>query len=123
MFGKGKLLKVGAVAQAAILSADMSGMSNSKGAHKWKLKLKVQFDDGATGEAFCSAYEVNIGMGYGPGQIVPVRYDANDRTKVEVDVPALQAQHDARKREGAANLARLAEERLASGAGRDGPSA
>jgi hypothetical protein len=121
VFGKNKLLKNGAIARAAVLSSDMSGMSNGKGAHKWKLELKVQFDDGTTGEASCSAYEVNIGMGYGPGQIVPVRYDPKDRTKVEVDVPALQAERDARKREGEEGLARLAEERLARDEGREGP--
>ncbi len=115
MFGKRKLLKHGATAQAAVISADMTGMSNSHGAHKWKLKLSVQFDDGSTGEASCSAYEASIGMGYGPGQIVPVRYDQDDRSKVEVDVPALEATKEANRKEGEEGLARLAKERLAHG--------
>jgi hypothetical protein len=120
MFGRHKLLKNGATAQAAVIRSEMTGMSNSKGAHKWKLKLKVQFDDGTTADASCSAYEVNIGMGYGPGQILPVRYDPEDRTKVELDVPALQAERDSHKREGEEGLARLAEERLTRGEGHEG---
>jgi len=85
MFGKGKVLKNGAKAQAVIRDSDMTGLSNSHGAHKWRLELRVQFDDGTTADVSCKAYEVNLATGFGPGQIVPVRYDPNDRTKVEVD--------------------------------------
>lgn len=115
MFGKRKLLKNGAKAQAVIRSADMSGLSNSHGAHKWRLELSVQFDDGSTGEASCSAWEVNLASGYGPGQIVPVRYDPSDRSKVEVDHDALKAESEARKEAGRAGLVKLAEEKLARG--------
>jgi hypothetical protein len=115
MFGKRKLLKNGAKAQAAVRSADMSGLTNSHGAHKWRLELSVQFDDGSTAIASCSAWEVNLASGYGPGQIVPVRYDPNDRSKVEVDHDAMVAESEARKEAGRAGLARLAEEKLARG--------
>ncbi len=121
MFGRGKVLQHGASAQAVIVSSDMTGMSNSRGAHKWKLQLRVQFDDGTTAEASCSAYEVNLGMGYGPGQIVPVRYDPENRTKVEVDRAALEAERDSRKKAGQEGLVRIAEERLAKGEGPQGP--
>lgn len=115
VFGKRKVLKNGAKAQAAVVSSDMTGMSNSHGAHKWRLDLHVQFDDGSTADVTCHAYEVNLASGYGPGQIVPVRYDPNDRSKVEVDREALVAESEARKEAGRAGLARLAEEKLARG--------
>jgi uncharacterized protein DUF3592 len=113
MFGKRKILKNGAKAQAVIRSAEMSGLSNSHGAHKWRLELRVQFDDGTTVDASCRAWEVNIASGYGPGQIVPVRYDPEDRSKVELDHDALKAQSEARKEAGRAGLVKLAEEKLA----------
>lgn len=115
MFGKRKLLKNGAQAQAVVRSSDMTGLSNSQGAHKWRLELHVQFDDGTTADVSCHAYEVNLASGYGAGQIVPVRYDPDDRSKVEVDRPAMVAESEARKEAGRAGLARLAEEKLARG--------
>jgi hypothetical protein len=113
LFGKRKILKNGAKAQAVIRSADMSGLSNSHGAHKWRLELRVQFDDGTTIDASCRAWEVDIAAGYGAGQIVPVRYDPNDRSKVELDHDALEAQSEARSAAGRAGLVKLAEEKLA----------
>lgn len=115
MFGKRKVLKSGAKAQAVVVSSDMTGMSNSHGAHKWSLDLRVQFDDGSTTDVSCHAYEVDLASGYGPGQIVPVRYDTNDRSKVEVDREAMVAESEARKEAGRAGLVRLAEEKLARG--------
>ena len=117
MFGKGKLLKHGEQANAVVVDADMSGTSNSHGAYKWHLQLRVQFDDGTTGDVKCSAYEVSVGTGYGAGQIVPVRYDAGDRSKVAVDVDALGAVRDAHKAAAKAKLVEMAEERLAKGEG------
>lgn len=117
MFGKRKLLKNGAKAKAVVVDSDMTGMSNSQGAHKWRLRLSVQFDDGTTAEVSCHAYEVDLAAGYGAGQIIPVRYDPDDRSKVEVDRPTLEAESEARKEAGRAGLARLAEEKLAREAG------
>jgi hypothetical protein len=119
VFGKSKILKNGERANAAVVDSDMSGLSNSHGAHKWHLKLKVQFDDGTTADVSCSAYEVRIGIGYGPGDIIPVRYDPKDRSTVVVDTVALQAASTARREEGRAKLAQMAEEKLSRG---EGPS-
>jgi hypothetical protein len=113
VFGKRKILKTGAEAQAVVVSSDMTGMSNSHGAHKWCLDLRVQFNDGTTADVTCHAYEVNLASGYGPGQIVPVRYDPDHRDRVEVDREAMEAKRDADKEAGRAGLVRLAEEKLA----------
>jgi hypothetical protein len=39
------------------------------------------------------------------GQIVPVRYDADDQTKVALDIPALEAKHAADRAEATEHLA------------------
>jgi hypothetical protein len=41
MFGECNLRKHGGKAQAVVVDADMTGFSNSHGAHKWKLDLRV----------------------------------------------------------------------------------
>ena len=56
MFGKGKILKHGAQAEAVVVDSGMSGYSNGKGINKWHLKLQVHFEDGTTVDASCSAY-------------------------------------------------------------------
>jgi hypothetical protein len=117
VFGKRKLRKHGAKAQAVVVDCDMGGLSNNQGAHKWKLDLRVQFEDGTTVETSTSAWEINIGMGYGPGQILPVFYDPDDRSKVVVDEETLKAEHEARKEAGRAGLVKIAEEKLARGEG------
>lgn len=115
MFGKNKTLKNGDKAQAVVRDCDMGGMSDSHGAHKWRLDLHVQFDDGTTADITRHVYEVSIGLGFGPGQIVPVRYDPNDRSKIEVDRDLMVAESEARKAAGRAGLAKIAEEQLARG--------
>ena len=56
MFDKHKIQKHGEQAEAVVLDSTMSGYSNSHGINKWHLRLRVQFEDGTTEEAACSAY-------------------------------------------------------------------
>jgi hypothetical protein len=115
MFGKGRIQKHGEQAKAVVLDSDMSGYQNSKALRKWKLTLRVQFDDGSTGEASCSAYPTSPAGAFNPGDIVPVRYSPKDRTAVEVDQEAMAAASEARRQAGREGLVRLAEERLSRG--------
>jgi hypothetical protein len=113
MFGKRKILKDGEKAQAVVVDSDMSGYSNSKGINKYHLKLRVQFDDGSTVETKCSAYPAGPMRAFNPGDIVPVRYYAKDRSVVEVDRDELLA--GAREQQAAAKaaLVKMAEQKLA----------
>ncbi|OJU84939.1 MAG: hypothetical protein BGO11_19140 [Solirubrobacterales bacterium 70-9] len=117
MFDKRKILKHGEHAEAVVLDSSMSGYSNSKGINKWHLKLRVHFDDGSTVEASCSAYPTGPVGAFNAGQIVPVLYLPDDRTKVEVDRDAMVAKATAAHQEGREGLIRLAEEQLERGTG------
>jgi hypothetical protein len=52
----------------------------------------VHFDDGSTVEI---ARKADLYGWVTEGDILPVRYDPEDRSKIEVDAPALRAQSDA----------------------------
>jgi hypothetical protein len=116
MFGRGKkILESGAEAKAVVLETDMSGRTNRHAERLWKVKLRVQFEDGST-EAHCSMWAKPFD-GPAVGAIVPVRYDLDDRSKVEVEVAAMNASHDAARDELEANLIEEAERKLSRGEG------
>lgn len=119
MFGKDrKIRKEGETAEAIVLSAAMSGYSNSKGINKWHLHLRVQFPDGSTDEVATSAYPTGPVGAFQVGEIVPVRYLPGDHSKVEVDRDAMVAAKSAGRTEAEEGLVRLAEEKLARGEGK-----
>ena len=112
MFGRGKkILESGAEAKAVVLETDMSGRSNRHAERLWKVKLRVQFDDGSTAEVDCSMWTKPF-SGPAVGSILPVRYDPDDRSKVEVDVAAMNAGADSAREELEANLIEEAEQKL-----------
>src|SRR6476661_2394887 len=112
MFGRGKrILESGAQTKAVVLETDMSGRSNRRAERLWKVKLRVQFNDGSTAEADCSMWAKPL-SGPAVGGILPVRYDPDDHSKVEVDVAARGASQDAARKDLEANLIEEAEEKL-----------
>jgi len=115
MFDKRKIQKHGEQAEAVVIDSTMSGYSNSHGINKWHLRLRVQFEDGSTEEAACSAYPTGPVGAFNAGDIVPVRYLPDNRTKVEVDRDALVSASQARRAEGREKLIRLGEEKLERG--------
>jgi hypothetical protein len=119
VFGKErKIRSEGETAEAIVLAAAMSGYSNSKGINKCHLHLRVQFPDGSTEEAATSAYPTGPAGAFQVGEIVPVRYLPDDRSKVEVDRDAMVAAKEAGRKEAEEGLVRLAEEKLARGEGK-----
>lgn len=106
MFGKHKLLRDGVAAEAVVVSSKLrSGDHDRLGT--WHLELSVPFPDGSTGSASCKVSEGNL-FAPSPGDLVPVRYKADDHSKVAVDVPALEARKAARKQAaGQADAARV----------------
>jgi hypothetical protein len=115
MFDKRKIQKHGEQAEAVVLDATMSGYSNSQGINKCHLRLRVQFADGSTTEASCSAYPTGPMGAFQAGQIVPVRYLPDNRNKVEVDRDAMVANSQARRTEAREKLITLGEEKLEKG--------
>ena len=112
MFDKRKLKKHGERAEAVVLDSAMSGYSNSHGINKWHLHLGVKYDDGSTAETSCSAYPTGPMGAFMVGDIVPVRYLAERRGKLEVARDAMVAAKQAGRKEAEEGLVRLAEERL-----------
>ena len=115
MFGRRNLQKDGVRAQAVVRDADMTGSTNSHGSHKWKLDLEVTYEDGSTGVASCAAWAFDIAAGFGRGETVPVFYDPEDRSKVEVDEDGLRSASEARVAALQASAARLEGEMRARG--------
>ena len=93
MFGKSGLLSDGAQVDGVIIEAPeyFRGSTDMRG--RYKVKVRVQFDDGATVEI-----DRKLSMSCGEhrvGFVLPMRYDPSDRDKLEIDEPALKASHDA----------------------------
>jgi hypothetical protein len=57
-------------------------------------QLRVQFDDGSTTEVFCRVMHRDGCRGM-VGGLIPVRYDPEGRSKIEVDIPVLNARREA----------------------------
>jgi hypothetical protein len=91
MFGEKKLLREGIEARAVVLKADYrwNGMGGTH--HLYRVELRVRFDDGSTAELHTKLDKDKVGE-YEEADIVPVRYDASDHSKIAVDVPALEAE-------------------------------
>ena len=89
-----KLLREGARADAVV--TDREGVNLTDGgftAHK--LVLEVHFPDGTQGELQEKVDVADIGALRGwVGDVLPVRYDPEDRSAVVIDVPAIRAEVD-----------------------------
>ena len=95
MFKKGKPVHDGASAQAIVTAAMREGGFVGGGgvsAIQYRLELRVSFDDGSTADTECTVGGMIRGtdLVFAEGDIVPVRYDATDRSKIEVDVAAME---------------------------------
>jgi hypothetical protein len=90
MFGEKKLLREGVEARAVALKADYrwNGMGGTH--HIYRVELRVRFDDDSTTELHTKLDNDKVGE-YDEADIIPVRYDASDHSKIAVDVPALEA--------------------------------
>jgi hypothetical protein len=98
MFGKGKLLREGAEAQGLVIESIIATSGEGGTVDQYKVKVRVQFDDGSTAEISSKLFRHRVGYHY-EGAILPIRYDAQDRSKIEIDVPRLEAQAEARTAE------------------------
>jgi Short C-terminal domain len=121
MFGKHRLLKDGATARAVVTEARSTG-GQSYGAGSsavvYRLRLRVQFDDGSTAETACNVgnFVQGTDLFFSEGDVVPVRYDPTDRSKIELDVAAYSALQQARTEELKERAVARSEAELAGGA-------
>jgi hypothetical protein len=109
-FGKRKVLREGARAEAVVIGM---GGGRQSGA-VFGLKLRVHFEDGSTHEVFrrVGFHGPNDLPQFVEGSTVPVRYDPADRSRIEIDMPALKAREQARRSAAHAQAIAEAEARL-----------
>jgi hypothetical protein len=90
VFRKRNVLRDGVEAQAVVVEAHGRGWVEGGGAGHWDVRLLVHFDDGTTAEVSRRVDGGDVRLP-GAGDVLPVRYDADDRSRVEIDLPALRA--------------------------------
>lgn len=93
MFGRGKSLDGGAQVDGVIIKAPEFFRGSTDMSGRYKVTMRVRFDDGATVEV---ERRLHISCGeHRVGAVLPMRYDPADRSKIEIDEAALTAGRDA----------------------------
>jgi hypothetical protein len=93
------LMRDGVEAQALVLEKKIyaSGYSTGK-TNACRYKLRVKFKDGSSAEVSRRVWRSKLARA-NVGDLIPVRYDPADRSKIEIDGNAMEAQRDAAARE------------------------
>ena len=98
MFDRNKLSRDGAQAQALVLEKKVYASGVESGmASACRYELRVKFQDGSTGQVSHRAFGYSLASA-AVGDIIPVRYDPADRSKIELDRHAMLEQQKARGR-------------------------
>jgi len=99
MFGRRKLIRAGVAAQALVLEKKVyaSGVQTGR-ADACRYRLRVRFDDGSTAEITRRVWGHRLAYAL-VGNLIPVRYDPADRSRIVIDGPAVKAARVARLRE------------------------
>ncbi|MFL5865729.1 MAG: DUF3592 domain-containing protein [Thermoleophilaceae bacterium] len=121
MFGKDRLLREGAEAQALVLDKRVyaAGVQSNE-ATSCRYELRVKFQDGTTSEISRRVWHRRL-AGFQIGDLVPVRYDPDDRSKVEIDEPKLVARDEAAEKAAREQAIERGEQALeGSGSGSQG---
>jgi hypothetical protein len=110
MFGHKNSAALTAEARAVVLKTTWITQNHQKGQYLLNLRLLVHFDDGSTGE-FSSRYHHVASV----GDMLTVRYDPDDHTKLELVDESFKEQRATRETHTQDKLAR-AEQQLTPGA-------
>jgi hypothetical protein len=111
MFGRGRLLEDGAQVDGAIIEAPEYFRGSTDMSGRYKVTVRVRFDDGATVEV---ERRLHLSCGeHRVGAVLPMRYDPANRSKIEIDEPTLTAGR-------AADFAVIEERAIARGEARAG---
>src|SRR3954470_22935704 len=93
MFGRNKSLDDGTQVDGVIVKAPEYFRGSTDMSGRYKVTLRVRFDDGATVEV---ERRLHLSCGeHRAGPVLPMRYDLANRSKIEIDEPALTAARDA----------------------------
>src|SRR5437588_6675099 len=107
MFDKHKVSRDGAQAQALVLGKKIYATEVESGrTSACRYQLRVKFEDGSTTEISRRAFDHTLASA-AVGDVIPVRYDPADRSKIELDRHAIVERQKAEAREwDAAAIAR-----------------
>jgi len=112
MFHKSKLSRDGAHAQALVLDRRVySTVGDSGVPDACRYELRVKFEDGSTVETSCRAFGAKLAS-VAVGDVIPVRYDPADRSKIELDRDAILERQKAQADEWKAKAIERGEESL-----------
>jgi hypothetical protein len=90
MFGLGnKLLTDGAQAKGVVIKCKMNPGIADNIVPDYHVTVRVKFDDGSTKEFKQKLNRYKVGGFFTEGTILPVRYDPDNHSKVEIDIPAV----------------------------------
>lgn len=78
-----------------VIPSQSAGTSDRRQSDQRDLRLRMPLEDGSSLDAVCQLDRGDIGDLIGVGDVLPVRYDANDHSHVEIDTPFLQEHFDA----------------------------
>jgi hypothetical protein len=93
-----KLLRDGQQGQAIVVEAAVDRArddvrTDSAGLFGWNVTIRVKYDDDTTAD-FDRYIEARSADRIAPGVIVPIRFDARKRSRVEIDTEAMRAEAD-----------------------------
>ena len=89
--GYRKLLRSGAQGEAVVVEAKKeTSRSDVVGVFGWTVTIRVKFADGTSAD-FERYIEAAHADDVDPGMVVPIRFDPDKRSKVEIDTEALDA--------------------------------
>jgi len=93
MFGRNKSLDDGAQVDGVIIKAPEFFRGSTDMSGRYKVTVRVRFDDGATVEV---ERRLHLSCGeHRVGAVLPMRHDPADRSKIEIDEAALTASREA----------------------------
>ena len=93
-----KLLRDGQQGQAVVVDAKVDGArddmrTDSTGLFGWNVTIRVKYGDGTTAD-FDRYIEAESADAIAPGVVVPIRFDPQKRSRVEIDTEAMRAKRD-----------------------------
>lgn len=83
MFGSKNFMRTGAQIDGVLIESD-DDKAYTAASGSYHVRVRVTFDDGTTTE-FATKLHTKESGARGIGSVVPVRYDASDRSKIDVD--------------------------------------
>lgn len=88
-------MRGGVPAEALVLDKKIYASGYSTGRAKaCRYRLRVKFEDGTTAEISRRVWTYRLGHAM-VGDLIPVRYDPEDRSKIEIDGHAMEARRKA----------------------------